>query len=75
MSNEKLLNLKKSSYISTCIKEFLKDEPIFTGLDPGKIDELESKLFVFLQKVKEWIQFTAARQRGQMCSGKGGSAI
>lgn len=53
MSNEKLLNLKKSSYISTCIKEFLKDEPIFTGLDPGKIDELESKLFVFLQKVKE----------------------
>lgn len=53
MSNEKFLNLKKNSYISTSIKEFLKDDPIFTGLDPGKIDELESKLFVFLQKVKE----------------------
>ena len=53
MLNENFWNPKKNSYISSCIKEFIADEPVLAKLDSVKLDELEGKLFALLQKVKE----------------------
>ena len=55
MLNEKFWNPKKNSFISSCIKEFFKDEPLFGVLDAVKLSELEEKIFKLLQNVKESI--------------------
>lgn len=53
MLDEKFWEPGQNRFISTCMKEFFNEEPLFNGLEPEKLGEIESKLFKLLQEVKE----------------------
>ena len=53
MLDEKFWEPGQNHFISSCVKNFLKDEPLFDNLDSAKLSEIESKLFKLLQEVKE----------------------
>lgn len=53
MLDEKFWKPEQNRFLSTRIKEFFNEEPIFNGLEPAKLSEIESKLFKLLQEVKE----------------------
>ena len=53
MLDEKFWEPGQNRFISTCMKEFFNEEPLFNGLEPAKLGEIEAKLFKLLQEVKE----------------------
>lgn len=53
MLDEKFWKPEQNRFISTCMKEFFNEEPLFNGLEPAKLGEIEAKLFKLLQEVKE----------------------